>query len=171
MFYGIRLSLYLFLREKTRKTPPPQAMMKQASIPKRITLALSVSLFYAFLATPALYALRNLETLSAAAVASSTKSINLLVTQVGLGLAVFGAVLEAVADWQKYLVKQASTDENAFEGPTQWAYRICRHPNYLGEVVYWAGIFIVGAPSFGTNVIPWVSSLLGFYGKHRISVM
>jgi steroid 5-alpha reductase family enzyme len=162
MFYGLRLSSYLFLREKTRKTPPAQGM-KESPIPKRLTLALSVSLFYAFLTTPALYVLRNLDV-----ILNNPKF--LLITQSGLGLAVCGAILEAVADLQKYTVKQKQNgDEKTFEGPTEWSYRVVRHPNYLGEVIYWTGIFVCGTPAFGTNIIPWVSSVLGLFGTFSIA--
>lgn len=158
MFYGVRLAAYLLLREATRKTPS-QGGMKQSPILKRIPLALSVSLFYAFLTVPAMATLRNLGALLPG-------SKELLVTQAGVGLAIFGAVLEAVADLQKYLVKQSSsnTKENQFYGPTGLTYSICRHPNYLGEILFWAGVFIGGVPSFGTSPIAWVSSALGLFG-------
>ena len=156
MFYGLRLASYLFIREQTRKNPSPGAR-KESPLMKKITLALSVSLFYACLATPAMYALRNLANLS---------SNSLMITKGGIGLAVFGAVLEAVADLQKYLVKQsADAGSDQFQGPTSLAYRLCRHPNYLGEIVFWAGIFIAGVPSFGKNYLAWIASTPGLYGK------
>lgn len=159
MFYGLRLGSYLLLREVTRKAPS-QGGMKESPRLKRLPLALSVSLFYAFLTVPALATLRNLGTLAPA-------SKELLVTQSGIGLAVFGAVLEAVADLQKYIVKQSSgnTKENEFYGPTGLTYQLCRHPNYLGEILFWAGVFVAGVPSFGTSVISWLSSVMGLYGK------
>ncbi|CAB9507829.1 Protein of unknown function (DUF1295) [Seminavis robusta] len=155
MFYGLRLALYLFVREQTRKTPT--AARKEGSIVAKLTLASSVSLFYALLSTPAMYALRNVQAL--------TTSTSLLVTQGGIGVALCGALLEATADLQKYLVKQSSSSsDESFQGPTEWTYRICRHPNYLGEVLFWAGMFVTGVPSFGTNVVAWIASLLGLYG-------
>jgi len=157
-FYGFRLAAYLQLREMTRKTPL-EGERKSSPILKRIPLALSVSLFYAFLTYPALAALRNLPNL----VPSSTEMV---VTQSGIGMAIFGAVLEAVADLQKYLVKQSSknTKNDEFHGPTGLSYRICRHPNYLGEILMWAGVFVGGVPSFGKSVIAWLSSVMGLIG-------
>ena len=159
MFYGLRLASYLLLREQTRKNPAVGGM-KDSPVLKRLPLALSVSLFYAFLTVPALSTLRNLE-----ALVPSSKE--LLMTQSGIGLAIFGAVLEAVADLQKYLVKQSAgnTKENQFYGPTGLTYRLCRHPNYLGEILFWTGVFVGGVPSFGKSVIAWLSSALGLYGK------
>lgn len=154
MFYGIRLSSYLFLREKTRKSPANSGS-KQSPILKRLPLALSVSFFYAFLTTPALYFLRNMATLS---------SNKLLITEIGIGLAFFGAVLEAVGDLQKYIVKQSADSSDQFVGPTTGAYQLCRHPNYLGEILFWSGVFVGGAASFGTSIIAWVASALGLYG-------
>ena len=159
LFYGFRLGSYLLLREVTRKSPS-QGGMKESPRLKRLPLALSVSLFYAFLTVPALATFRNIEALVPA-------SKELLITQSGIGLAVFGAVLEAVADLQKYLVKQSSsnTKENEFYGPIGLTYQLCRHPNYLGEILFWTGVFVAGIPSFGTSVISWLSSVLGLYGK------
>lgn len=162
MFYGARLASYLLLRQFTRKVPLENRSKKPSSIPQRMSLALSVSLFYAFQATPALMLLRNISNVSI------PNSWQFIVTQSGIGLAVVGALLEAVADWQKYLIKMSSpsntTKGNSFTGPTGWTYRICRHPNYLGEVLFWTGIFVGGIPSLGKNVVAWLSSVLGYVG-------
>ena len=83
-------------------------------------------------------------------------------TIAGAYLACFGAVVEAVADAQKFLVKQANKDsEGKFVGPTSLVYRIPRHPNYLGEVLFWVGLLVGGAPSFGKSIPTWACSIEG----------
>mmetsp|Transcript_8974 Transcript_8974/g.13263 ORF Transcript_8974/g.13263 Transcript_8974/m.13263 type:complete len:152 (+) Transcript_8974:1-456(+) len=87
-----------------------------------------------------------------------------IITKVGIGLAWFGAIVEALADGQKFMVKRSAKDEETFTGPTGGTYLLCRHPNYLGEVLFWLGLFVAGAPTFGMNAIPWLCGGLGFYG-------
>ncbi|MCB1459863.1 MAG: DUF1295 domain-containing protein [Nitratireductor sp.] len=54
----------------------------------------------------------------------------------GLGLALAGIVIEAVADWQLFHGKSAD-QKSTFKGGL-WA--VSRHPNYLGEIVTWCGL-------------------------------
>jgi steroid 5-alpha reductase family enzyme len=124
---------------------------------KRIPFAVGVALFYAFMTTPALYALR------APPVAGTVAS---KIAYGGVAIAVGGALLEAIADWHKFFVKQkyGAGNNDIFVGPTGGVYRICRHPNYLGEVVFWLGLAVGGAPSFGKSITAWVCSSLGLYG-------
>jgi steroid 5-alpha reductase family enzyme len=148
MFYGARLGGYLLLREAVRNQT---SAIKNGSIPSRIIFSLSLALFYAFLTTPVMYALRE--------------PVTSTIAMSGAYLAWFGAVVEAVADAQKLLVKQANKDsEGKFVGPTSLVYRISRHPNYLGEVLMWVGLFVGGAPSFGKSIPAWACSILGVTG-------
>jgi steroid 5-alpha reductase family enzyme len=128
-----------------------QTTIENGSISSRITFSASVSIFYAFLTTPVLYALRSTTTASD-------------ISNAGACLAWLGATLEAIADLQKLVVKQSNTGVKEFVGPTSWAYSICRHPNYLGEILFWTGVFVGGAPSFGKSIAAWVSSILGLFG-------
>mmetsp|Transcript_4336 Transcript_4336/g.6235 ORF Transcript_4336/g.6235 Transcript_4336/m.6235 type:complete len:339 (+) Transcript_4336:99-1115(+) len=161
MFYGARLGGFLLLREWT--VPSRAEKVKEFDTSPRlarIPLALSVSIFYAFLTTPLLYAARASET-------------NSVVMNVGVALAWAGVILEALADGQKYLVKKKrigmeGTSEDTFVGPTNGCYRLCRHPNYFGEVLYWFGLLVGGIPSFGKSAIAWVCSALGFYGIYGV---
>jgi steroid 5-alpha reductase family enzyme len=125
--------------------------MKNGSISSRITFSGSLALFYAFLTTPVLYAMRN---------TAATNNISM----VGAYLAWFGASLEAIADVHKLIVKQSNKDVKEFVGPTTWAYRICRHPNYLGEVLFWTGLFVGGVTSFGKSIPAWLGSSMGLLG-------
>jgi len=151
MFYGARLGSYLFLRDYLRDY---QTTVKNGSIPSRITFSASLALFYAMLTTPVLYALR------------STSAPDSSISMAGASLAWVGAILEAVADLHKLIAKQSasSDDIKAFVGPDTWTYRICRHPNYLGEIIFWVGLFVCGVGSFGTSVPAWLGSSLGLAG-------
>jgi steroid 5-alpha reductase family enzyme len=97
----------------------------------------------------------------------------------GTALAWFGALLEAVADGHKFIRKfpsktsgdDSSKDkEHVFKGPSNGVYRLTRHPNYTGEVIFWFGTYLAGAPSFGQSIIAWVASSVGLYGIGTIMV-
>jgi len=159
IFYGARLGIFLFFRNLTVKSRREQ-MKKIDQTPrlKRLPMAASVALFYSFMVTPVLYATR---------VAGGSCNISMA----GAGIAWFGAVLEALTDGQKFITK-LGWDQKSFVGPTGGLFRICRHPNYLAELIFWFGIFVGGAPSFGVtsiaSIIPWVCSSLGLLGIYGI---
>jgi steroid 5-alpha reductase family enzyme len=62
-----------------------------------------------------------------------------------LGIVVFslGLIIEAIADIQKSAFYKTK--------PTSWIdvgiWRISRHPNYLGEILIWVGVYLFVAPS------------------------
>jgi protein-S-isoprenylcysteine O-methyltransferase Ste14 len=166
-FQGVRLALYLLLREWSFPEKAQQVKSFDKSPPlKRIPFAASVSLFYALLMTPVMYMLR-----------SGSLNDNNVILNIGSFLAWSGAILEAVADCHKFLVKQSNKDKkNKFVGPTSGVYHITRHPNYTGEVLFWLGVFLGGTPFFARGsianiVVGWVSSGLGFYGIYSIMTM
>ena len=70
----------------------------------------------------------------------------------GLSLVALGAVIQAVADHQK-------GKQKAIYGPESFCkdglYKWCRHPNYLGEMIFHLGIFISGFSLF-TSVPRWL---------------
>lgn len=156
VFYGVRLGAFLLLREFSVASKKEQVKsFDKTPRLKRIPLALSVSLFYAFLTSPLLYAAR-------------ASGLDHPLSHVGVGVAWTGAIVEAVADAHKFLAKRANDDDASFVGPTGGFYRLVRHPNYFGEVVWWAGLALAGMPTFGKAPIPWICSLLGLYGIYGI---
>lgn len=59
---------------------------------------------------------------------------------VGLVVWSLGLIFEAVADYQKYIFKQSPANKNKWIQTGLWKY--ARHPNYLGEILIWVGIYI-----------------------------
>ena len=51
------------------------------------------------------------------------------------------------------MLANASDDEK--ETMNRWCdvgtYATCRHPNYLGELVFWFGLFLAGVPAMATR--------------------
>ena len=170
IFYGFRLGSFLLIREYTVPSKAEQVKsFDKSSKLQRLPLALSVSMFYAFMTSPLLYAARYFT-----AGGGSVLEPNLdIIMKIGILLSWTGAIMETVADVQKYLSKRNGgtdndVDESKFVGPTSGLYKLCRHPNYFGEVMYWFGLFVAGVPTFGKNIVPFVCGLLGLYGIYGI---
>ncbi|CAM9122952.1 unnamed protein product [Phaeothamnion confervicola] len=67
----------------------------------------------------------------------------------GFGIALFvtGLAVETVADQQKFSFKQDQRNRGRWCDTGLWAYS--RHPNYLGEILLWWGVFTVASSVFG----------------------
>lgn len=83
-----------------------------------------------------------------------------------LGLIIFfvGLATEAVADMQKY--RFINNPENKGKWIDTGLWSVSRHPNYLGEILVWCGLYVFVLPSlFGWHV------LAGLTGPLFIAVM
>jgi steroid 5-alpha reductase family enzyme len=157
LVYGLRLASFIFLREQTIESKKKIFKeLDKTERMKRIPLALGVSLLYAFMASPALFAFRG----KAPAAGSVLEKVQL----VSAGISVLGTILEAVADQHKYQVKRGKDESDTFSGPTTWTYSLCRHPNYLGEILVWIGLFAAGSVGFGKSIVAWACGALGLWG-------
>jgi steroid 5-alpha reductase family enzyme len=87
-------------------------------------------------------------TLAAALTAITTSAPVPLGPLAGAGLAVWAAgfAIEVVADRQKRRFRRAKEREAEFISSGLWAWS--RHPNYFGEIVLWAGVALLAAPTF-----------------------
>mmetsp|Transcript_16122 Transcript_16122/g.44634 ORF Transcript_16122/g.44634 Transcript_16122/m.44634 type:complete len:404 (+) Transcript_16122:101-1312(+) len=160
--YGIRLGTYLLAREVV--VPSKREQIKSFDKTprlKRIPFSLSVSLLYAFMTTPALFLCRA----SAKGILSDKAH---QVAMVGAAIAWIGTVIEGVSDQQKFMAKRGKDGSTKFQGPSNGCYRISRHPNYFGEIVFWFGILLGGAPGLQKNIPAWIVSLLGFTAIFKI---
>ena len=89
-------------------------------------------------------------------------SPNKLTLVFGSIIALSGWLIEAVADQQKYIFKKKRPD--AFMAGGLWS--IVRHPNYLGEIMFWFGLTLLAwGPNMTTNLISligplWITFLL-----------
>ena len=149
--YGLRLSGFLLLREmksaayrKTLKT----VTNDDRSLPVKLIIWVSVALLYTMQVSAMFYRIYNGVTQSAMPV-------------VGIVISIAGLLLEAEADRQKSAQKKERPDSVAMKG----LYRIVRCPNYLGEVVFWTGVFVGSLASVtgAQRVLPvlaWVMIVL-----------
>lgn len=166
MAYGLRLSAHLLLRELTVPSKREQlASFDKTPRLKRIPFALSVGLFYGFMASPALFLCR------ASAAAGGLSGTAATAARIGGALAWFGLIVEAWTDGQKLWSKRGRDGAMDFRGPSTWWYGVSRHPNYAAEILFWCSVLAAGLPSFfvGGGLTPatgvgLVCSVLGVFG-------
>ena len=77
---------------------------------------------------------------------------------------VAGLLIETFADLQKY--RFINNPENKGQWIDSGLWSISRHPNYLGEIMVWVGLYLFAAPSLVGNTI-WV----GLIGPGFIAYM
>jgi steroid 5-alpha reductase family enzyme len=126
---------------KLDKTPPlertPQIML--------------TALLYALMASPLVY---HAQAGATAMLSALGQAFGVL----GICLAAFGLLLEAVADQQKSFFKiQLRTNGEANRMYMGGVYSLCRHPNYSGEILFWLGSFLIGLPALisQANLMPF----------------
>jgi steroid 5-alpha reductase family enzyme len=164
VFYGFRLAAYLYTRERAGWKPSSVSNRKEPSRIRRVPFSLTLAFFYACLTMPVLHVLRASPSLT-------YQSWQWYVAWTGTVVAWSGAVLEAVADTHKFMVKNNNSEGyDEFVGPVSGVYALTRHPNYTGEVLHWFGTYLAGTVCFGKSYVGWISSSLGLYGIVSIMV-
>ena len=152
--YGIRLAMYLLIRE--RKSASYKKILYQPEISKRkpffvmLMIWISCALLYVGQISPATFYLANL---------AEGAAVNEWWMWSGAIIAALGVIIEMVADAQKSASKKRNPNRFVSHG----LYRIVRCPNYFGEVLMWTGSFIV---CFGAccSVWQWVVAASGYIG-------
>ena len=91
-----------------------------------------------------------------------TSGSTILLT-IGASVAFVGLLIETVADWQLWRFKQARQTGLCQVG--LWSFS--RHPNYLGEVVFWCGLSIT---TLMTNPLSWIAPLYLWCLMHYITL-
>ena len=86
----------------------------------------------------------------------------------GIFLWVAGFLLETIADFQKRKFKSMSSNKDQFISSGLWS--ISRHPNYLGEIILWFGIAVIGFPVLsGLEYATLISPIFVYLLLTRIS--
>ena len=151
--YGARLSGFLLVREfknatfkKTEVAKDTLAKNGEKKMPVFVlaTIWVFVSILYVAQVSPMLFRYDNAAT-------------DYIVPVVGFAISVFGLILESIADKQKSAQKKARPDMVATKG----LYKICRCPNYLGEITFWTGVFVSGVTAYQT-VGQWITAVLAY---------
>ena len=148
IIYGIRLSLYLIIREfflKSYKETVQKDINRINSYPMYINIIIWIfcSLLYTALSTPIYFNIVN-------------NGKELLSSYISLGVIIFGFLLEIIADHQKTQAKKKNPKRFVDSG----LYRFVRCPNYFGEILMWTGFFF-SAIQIYNNLSQFIISFTG----------
>ncbi|MDO5293439.1 MAG: DUF1295 domain-containing protein [bacterium] len=148
--YGARLSGFLIYREvksasyrKTLKTVTKTN--KPMPFFVKCAIWIPVSLLYVAQITPVYYRLVN------------GREQDIVLPVAGAVIMCFGLLLETLADQQKSKQKK----ENPNMVATKGLYSFVRCPNYLGEILFWTGVFVSGCSIFSGG-IQLIIALIGY---------
>ncbi|MBO5219637.1 MAG: DUF1295 domain-containing protein [Clostridia bacterium] len=151
--YGARLSGFLLVREfknvtfkKTDVAKDTLAKNGEKKMPVFVLAAIwvTVSVLYVAQVSPMLFRYVNACT-------------DAMLPVIGFAISVFGLILESIADKQKSAQKKERPDMVATKG----LYKICRCPNYLGEILFWTGVFVSGITAYLT-VGQWITAVAAY---------
>ena len=151
--YGIRLSGFLLVRElknasfkKTDVAKDTLAKNNEKKMPVFVlaTIWVFVSILYTAQVSPMLFRYNN-------------ASEDILVPIIGVVISILGLVLETVADNQK----SAQKKENPNMVATKGLYKIVRCPNYLGEIIFWTGVFVSGVTTYA-SIGQWITAIIAY---------
>ena len=153
VLYGVRLSGFLLAREwknaSFRKTEVAKATLaknaeKKIPVFVLVTIWVSVAVLYTAQVSPMLFRITNAST-------------DIVWPLVGIVISLFGIGLESLADRQKSAQKKVRPDMVATAG----LYRVVRCPNYLGEIIFWTGVFVSGITTYATAG-QWITAILAY---------
>lgn len=152
VLWGVRLGTYLLQREAgklyRKSVEPVYERTNKIAAPAKVGIWLSVSLLYVAMFSPSLFSL--------SAGSGSPSMLGLGAQLLGLVTMFGGLILEALADKQKADFKARFPTRFCNVGLYRWV----RCPNYLGEILFWVGNWIMGIP-FYTTLLQWVISIVG----------
>ena len=147
--YGVRLGGFLLLREL--KNARYREKMRQVGGDAKVPLFVAVCMWilcgvlYVAQSSGLVYRYFN-----GAAAAPD------ILMYIGCAISAAGIVIEATADRQKSAQKLTSPDMPAMKG----LYRMCRCPNYFGEMLFWTGVFTSGITVF--RGWQWLIAAIGY---------
>ena len=152
--YGIRLGMFLLLREK-RSVSYKKILYQPENTTKKpffvmMMIWISCALLYVGQMSPVAFYLGNLRD-------------GVMVHEgwmwAGAVVAAIGVAIEIIADAQKSAAKKVNANRFVDTG----IYRMVRCPNYFGEVLMWTGSFII---CFGAccTLWQWIIAVLGYIG-------
>ena len=161
LVYGCRLGGYLLLRE-IKSAAYRNAMKREIKdgtsmkMVAKFSIWISCALLYVLQVSPVLFRLMAAELAQADAV-ETTAGASDPIAIAGVIIMALGILLESAADAQKSKAKKANPNRFCDTG----LYRIVRCPNYLGEVLFWTGVFVSGVTIYA-GAWQWIGAALGY---------
>ena len=156
--YGIRLGGFLFLREL--KNVRYREKMRQVGGDVKVPVFVAAFMWiycgfiYVMQSSGLVYRFYNGDAATPNAFA-----------WIGCAVCLIGLLLEALADKQKSAQKEERPDMPAMKG----LYKMCRCPNYFGEMVFWTGAILSGIGSL--KGLQWLVAAIGYIQIITVMVM
>lgn len=133
--HGIRLSSYLILREVGKGEDRRWARLRERFGGHMWYLSYFLvflpAMIFNMMLGSTVYAFANVD----------KGQISHLTYWAGIITMICGGLLGSLADIQKYTFQTAKRNEGKILDKGLWG--VSRHPNYLGEIIYWWGVFMV----------------------------
>ena len=151
VLYGLRLGIFLAIRSKTwkdwgkRAKASPEAQNSKSFLQKTMVIV-GCGFIYALMASPMLFHYQHANVVA-----------HHEILKAGIVMQYAGLILEAVADQWKYFHYQKNEGKFCQTGP----YAFCRHPNYLGEMLFWFGLYVAGVPAMLTKWSTFIPASIG----------
>lgn len=155
ILYGIRLAGFLIYREAKsasyRKTMEKVTGKEEKKMPVfvKATIWISVGVLYIMETYPVIFRVGT---------GATSDGTDMIAPLVGAGIAFIGLFLETLSDLQKNAAKKKNPNTFVSTG----LFRYVRCPNYMGEIIFWTGIFVSGCDIFRTDWAAWLISALGY---------
>ena len=156
--YGARLSGFLLYRDiksasyKKAVGKANEAAEKKMPLFVKICIWLCVVVLYVCEVSPVTYRVMQGNVYGA-----TNKALDLVFPIVGAVIMTLALSLETLADHQKSKAKKVNPRRFVDTG----LYRYVRCPNYLGEILFWTGVFVSGANAL-TYWWQWVITIFGY---------
>lgn len=131
LLYGSRLAGFIYYREKNTefKKDPSHRMEIEITFTGVIILWIGVSFLYYCYTLPPLISLRALK---------ENGYLSPIIHTIGLIIMGIGFTFETVSDYQKWVSKAYNPDLFCSTG----LFKLCRMPNYFGELLFWIGNYV-----------------------------
>lgn len=86
----------------------------------------------------------------------------------GLALFAAGFLIETAADWSKWVFKASEANAGKFCDVGVW--RLCQHPNWLGNLLVWTGVLVLNAPTLlcGAAMGPTAGAPVALFGGRLV---
>lgn len=150
--YGFRLGGFLAIRElknATYKKTLSEATGndKKMPFPVLFVMWIMMAILYYVQTTPIFYRLAN---------GASTQDSLDVAFYIGFAISICGVVIEGLADKQKSAQKKINPKMAA----TQGLFKMCRCPNYFGEILFWTGLVVSSIMS--NEGVQWIVVAIGY---------
>ncbi len=144
LIWAFRLGIFLFIRiNKIKKDSRFDGMREKFIKFLRFWLLQGITVFIILIPCVLLWS-QNSTTFNSVSI-------------IGVLVFIVGIILESVADFQKYQFKNQRLPNWIDVG----VWRTSRHPNYLGEILIWIGVYLFCIPSltFGQGILALIGPI------------